>query len=127
MEHYDKVSIIFTLLIIFQIKHFMSDFPLQNEYMLGKMKKKGWIFPLFSHVLVHGLFTLLILLIFSPTLWWLCLVDIVIHFIIDRIKASPNMLNRFPVENKFFWWSLGIDQMIHHLTHYFIIYMIITN
>jgi len=27
--------------------------------------------------------------------------------------------------NKLFWWSLGLDQMIHHLTHYGIIYLII--
>lgn len=27
--------------------------------------------------------------------------------------------------NKLFWWSLGLDQMVHHLTHYGIIYLII--
>lgn len=27
--------------------------------------------------------------------------------------------------NILFWWSLGFDQMIHHLTHYGIIYLII--
>lgn len=27
--------------------------------------------------------------------------------------------------NKLFWWSLGFDQMIHHLTHYYIIWRIV--
>jgi hypothetical protein len=27
--------------------------------------------------------------------------------------------------NKLFWWALGLDQMVHHLTHYGIIYFII--
>jgi hypothetical protein len=28
--------------------------------------------------------------------------------------------------NMYFWWSLGFDQGVHHLTHYGIIYLIIT-
>lgn len=27
--------------------------------------------------------------------------------------------------NKFFWWLLGLDQMAHHLTHYFIIWQLV--
>ena len=117
---------IFTLLVLFQIKHFIADFPLQNEYMLGKMKLNGWVLPLTCHALVHASITFAIVLIFNANLWWLAIVDLVIHFTMDRIKASPNMLNRFRMDNKFFWWSLGLDQMVHHLTHYAIIYAIIT-
>ena len=25
--------------------------------------------------------------------------------------------------NKYFWWSLGLDQMVHHLTHYAIVFL----
>lgn len=28
-------------------------------------------------------------------------------------------------DNPKFWWSLGADQGVHHLTHYFIIYIMI--
>jgi len=119
------MSEIFILLIAFQIKHFIADYPLQTQYMLGKMKTKGWILPLFAHSLVHGIITFSILIIFAPTLWYLALMDTMVHFIVDRIKASPNMLNRFAIDDKFFWWSLGADQMLHHLTHYCMIYMIV--
>ena len=26
--------------------------------------------------------------------------------------------------NKYFWWALGLDQMVHHLTHYMIIFFL---
>ncbi len=121
------ITNIFLLLVIFQIKHFFADFPMQNEYMLGKMKLHGWIKPLAAHASMHALFTLFIVLVVSPSLWWLSIVDFIIHFSVDRVKASPNMLNRWGPDNKYFWWALGGDQMAHHLTHYFFIYMIVTH
>lgn len=146
---------LFTLLIMFQMKHFLCDFPLQTSYMLGKFKGGlAWILPLFSHCLVHSLFTLFIIFVFNQmNLWWLVLVDFGCHFIIDRIKASPSLGGRFESltkkdfsdfsgknnilmlnsinnerwkervrSNMFFWWTLGLDQFFHHLTHYFIIW-----
>lgn len=115
---------IFILLIAFQVKHFIADYPMQNEYMLGKMKKKGWVFPLTLHAFVHMCLTGVILS-FYPEHTWLIFVDFVTHFTVDRIKASPNLLNRFKPDNKLFWWILGADQMAHHLTHYFIIWWIV--
>jgi len=118
---------IFILLIVYQIKHFLCDFPLQTAYMLGKMNKDHWVLPLASHAGVHALFTLLIVAIVNINLWWLSVVDFIIHFTMDRIKASPNLLNRFKLDDKRFWWALGFDQMVHHLTHYFIIFMLVLN
>ena len=120
------------LLIAFQLKHFICDYPLQNQYMLGKFKDKGWTKPLSAHCFVHALFTFVISLCF---LWstnggivyslLLSVLDFIIHFIQDRIKASPKLLGRFKPDNKFFWWALGQDQMTHHLTHYLIIYILL--
>lgn len=171
---------IWTLLIAFQIKHFIADYPLQTPYMLGKFKDKGWIKPLAAHCGVQALFTFLIA---ATALGWdknvglyvlgLSVLDFTIHFVMDRIKASPKMLGRYEsiskdqykglveahqlansaynhfagqigreevefeaareivrIENKFksntyFWWSLGFDQMVHHLTDILIIFLII--
>lgn len=121
-----NLDLLFGLLIAFQLKHWTADYPLQGMYMLGKMKAEGWVLPLLSHTLVHGGFTLIIVLLVSPTLWWLAVVDIAVHFIVDRIKASPKLLNRWGPDKPYFWWTLGLDQMMHHLTHYFIIYKIVT-
>lgn len=121
---------IFLLLILFQFKHFIADYPLQTQYMLGKMSKESWIAPLISHVLVHGVFTYLIVIVFTQSLWLaiiLTILDMTIHFTMDRIKASPYKLGRFKPEQPYFWWALGFDQMIHHLTHYLLIYIVITH
>lgn len=122
-----EVSQIFILLVIFQVKHFICDFPLQREYMLKKTLP-GWDFfvPLAVHSGLHAFFTLVILLVFAPSLWFLFIYDFVIHFVMDRIKAGPKYLGRFNDQGKSSYWiCFGLDQMVHHITHYSIIYFII--
>lgn len=156
------ITYIFILLLLFQFKHFVADYPLQNKYMLGKFKDGfDWIVPLAAHAGVHGVFTFTIVILVAPNLWWLSVVDFGCHFLVDRIKASPNLLGRFKalnhrdvkdylddldmcddedeikhverywkprfLSNTLFWWSLGLDQMMHHLTDLFIVYVITTS
>ena len=126
----DNLTTIFLLLVLFQLKHFIADYPLQTQYMLGKTKATGWINPLAAHAAVHAWFTFLIILFVSPDnylLYLLALVDFVIHFTVDRIKASPKLGGRFNPTQPYFWWALGADQMAHHLTHYVFIYILISN
>ncbi len=158
---------ILTLLVLFQVKHFLADYPFQTEYMLGKFKAHGWFKPLVAHALVHGLGTFIIASYFGaahPIV--LALFDAVIHFTMDRVKASPALLGRWKAlsgaeymdvktdiettsyiyegkaidlrysptyrraqdrlrGNKLFWWALGFDQMVHHLTHYAVIFLMV--
>jgi len=141
---------VFILLIVFQLKHFLADYIFQNSYMLGKFKAdKKYIIPLICHVGVHSIFTLIIS-IFYVNIYYsilLRLLDGCLHFVMDRIKASPYMLGQYKAlsynemyevlklnnynknlllkHNKYFWWSLGLDQMVHHLTHYLIIFFLL--
>jgi hypothetical protein len=122
-----NIEELFLLLIIFQIKHFISDFPLQREYMLKKTMP-GWEFvpPLALHCAVHSSFTLAIVLAINTQLWWLAALDFVVHFSMDRIKSGPKYLGRFHDRDRpGFWNALGFDQMVHHFTHYYIIWVII--
>lgn len=149
---------IFILLLLFQLKHFLCDYPLQGKYMLGKfLPYPKFIVPLTAHCFVHLSITYLICYYYRPDLaFYLAWLDFVCHFIMDRIKASPNLLGRFkPLtaemykfnyeglqiqlknkwdttktktvlkHNTYFWWSLGLDQMVHHCTHYLIIYLLL--
>lgn len=134
--------VVLYLLVAFQLKHFIADFPLQNSYMLGKFKEgRAWVLPLISHCLVHAILTYLICLkyLHIESAACMALFDFSVHFVMDRIKASPNILGKFQClsknefqsatpdqlkSNKYFWWSLGVDQLVHHLTHYVIIYVI---
>jgi hypothetical protein len=143
------INPIFYLLVYFQIKHFLADYIFQTQYHLKKFLPTWEFFiPLLSHCVVHGSFTAIVVLTINPYMWWLILVDILVHFVMDRIKAGPKYLGRFKSlsakeyneleslpnsrevykkkkENLFFWWSLGIDQMVHHLTDIYIIYRLV--
>lgn len=122
-----NLSNLFILLASFQVKQFICDFPLQREYMLKKTLP-GWAFipPLALHCFVHGIATFLIIACVNINFWWLALVDFVIHFIMDRIKSGPQYLGRFNDKDKSgFWNCLGFDQMVHHFTHYAIIWILI--
>jgi hypothetical protein len=123
-----QLQLIFVLLAVYQVKHYVADYLLQGKYMLQKFRADwGFFVPLLAHVSVHAAATFLIASWFNVLLAVkLALFDAFIHFTMDRIKASPKLLGRFTPDNKFFWWALGVDQMVHHLTHYAIIWFIIT-
>jgi len=121
---------IFSLLAAFQVKHFLSDFPFQREFMIRNKGRADWGFvvPLGLHCGVHSLLTLAILLFFSVHLWWLAFVDFAVHFTMDRVKSGPRYLGRFhDMSSAAYWNCFGFDQLVHHFTHYFIIWMVITH
>ncbi len=80
--------------------------------------------------------------------------DFAVHFTMDRIKAAPGLMGRWKalssedyqntslalkhgpdyvkplaakklLDNTYFWWALGFDQMIHHFTHYLIVLILV--
>lgn len=92
-----SVGFVFILMIVFKFKHFIADYPLQGTFMLGKFLP-GWDFvlPLTAHCAVHAAFTFTIAMFVNPHLAVTCAaLDFVIHFVMDRIKASPNMLGKY--------------------------------
>jgi hypothetical protein len=148
---------IFILFFVFQIKHWLADYPLQRPWMLGKFKPGlGFVAPLATHCGVHALLTWAIVLFVKPQ-WAMQLAafDFCTHFVMDRIKASPKMMGRWkPLfgegyffaqkmksigenetvrknaraalrGNRLFWDALGFDQMVHHFTHYTIIWLLV--
>jgi len=123
------LSTVVWLLLTFQLKHYMADYPLQNRYMLGKFDEyPNFIPPLLAHSGVNAVLTLTIVMFYTThiKLALLCaFMDLVIHFTVDRVKASKKMLGRYHPEQPQFWWTLGLDQMCHHLTHYMIIIMML--
>ena len=122
----ENAHFIFILLLVFQVKHFVADYPLQRRYMLLK-GRSGWDFvlPLSAHCGVHAFTTLLIVAFTAPDLYWLAGVDFVSHFIMDRLKSGPRYLGRFNDRDRAtYWYCFGFDQMFHHVTNYFIIYQI---
>lgn len=108
------------LYLLFRLKQVTCDWLLQNSWMAsekGKDFTTGGYKPLLAHAGIHGVGTLIVVLIMAPGFWWLAPVDTIMHGAIDRITAVFRSKNHLTPENKWFWWSIGIDQEAHNLTH----------
>ncbi|WP_295855248.1 DUF3307 domain-containing protein [Tardiphaga sp.] len=110
------------------VKHVIADFLLQNAWMAtGKDRKTGWALPLLAHCAIHGVLTTLLVVVVQPKLWFIGLVDFAIHITIDRIKGI--CVARFGIApgHIWFWWLIGIDQSLHHLTDFFLAIFLVAN
>ena len=107
------------LYVAFRIKQFSCDFLLQTDWMAltkGKPGREGYK-ALFSHTACHATATLLIMLVFFPSMWWLGPVDFVVHGAVDRIKGVLTYQRGWKPADTIFWWSFGLDQEAHNFTH----------
>jgi hypothetical protein len=112
-------SSLLLLYVLFRVKHFACDFLLQTDWMAltkGKPGREGYS-ALFTHSAIHAIGTVLIVAFFAPALWWLGLVDFVIHSVIDRIKGWFTYRMGWTPRDTVFWWTLGADQEAHNFTH----------
>jgi hypothetical protein len=106
-------------MLLLTAKHVVADFFLQNSWMArGKDAKVGWLLPLTVHCLVHGVLATALIGAIAPRLWFLGVIDFVVHFCIDRSKGF--FVSRFGIgpDHSWFWWLIGIDQALHHLTDF---------
>lgn len=110
---------ILLLYLAFRAKQFICDFLLQTDWMAlnkGHPGPEGYK-ALAAHSLVHGVGTLAVMLVFAPSFWWLGLVDIIVHGLIDRFKGIVSYERGWKYTDRWFWWSFGLDQEAHNLTH----------
>lgn len=110
---------------VFSIKHFIADFVLQTDYMLGKFKAPPYCFkPLAAHCGVHALFTAILLFVpvaldplYLSNVWLLIVLvsvyDFITHFMVDIAKAQYTRIKKLTPAYKSYWVAIGIDQMGH--------------
>lgn len=121
---------ILVVLILFQLKHFFADFPLQNFFMISGKGKTGlaWIMPLSAHCAVHAGLSLSIILFVNPSLFWLIIGEFVAHFLIDRSKClyklpqgawAPDEKGKYLSK---YYMAFGLDQMAHQICYMIIVY-----
>jgi len=115
------LELVLVLLVLFQIKHFVADYPLQTPAMI---RGKGILFNPqgILHSLHHSALTLATLMIFSlvhPVAILLAVIiasaEFFIHYGIDYTKMQYG--KRLTTSDPRFWWAIGFDQMLHHLTY----------
>jgi hypothetical protein len=104
-------------MLVLTAKHVVADCFLQNSWMaLGKDQKTGWALPLLVHCLIHGGLTTALVLIVAPRFWFIGLVDFAIHITVDRVKGLCVSTFNVTQGHRWFWWLIGIEQALHHLT-----------
>jgi hypothetical protein len=129
-------TLLFILLVAFQLKHFIVDLALKTEYRLRQFEIRANFYrPLFSHCSLHAAATWLIS---AVTLWgkhgYAGLVapvaaastDFVSHLIIGGMRSDVRWLGRFKdPSKKTFWVAASFSQVVHHLTHYVIVWHLV--
>jgi hypothetical protein len=105
------------LTVVFSIKHFLADFVLQTGWIALGKDCRDWAKPLAAHVAIHAGLALVIILIVAPRLWWLALVDLVVHFVVDRGKTLTGRWGGWGPQDARYWWLFGFDQLLHQLTN----------
>lgn len=106
------------LLTTTQIKHFLCDYPFQKHgAKKGDLRLSVWVPDLLAHSAVHMVGTVSVFwpIVGLAAAWNYGVVDLLAHFLVDRIKAHPQMGGRWKPQDKLFWVALGADQMVHHL------------
>lgn len=106
------------LLLSIALKHYVADFVLQTNWIArGKERSERWAAALAVHALCHGVLTLLIATAIAPRLWWLAVVDFIVHGAIDRGKTLVALQGGWQTHQIAFWWLLGFDQFLHQATN----------
>lgn len=127
----ENVIFINHLYLLFFIKHFIVDFLLQTKYQYSNkhiFASLGGIL----HAELHGFATLVILLFYFSQYFYICVIlgafDFIFHYFIDFLKSNINIIFNLKADNsEKFWWLLGIDQLFHYITYYYIINICIFN
>lgn len=112
---------IIVIYLAFRLKQVVCDFFLQTSWMAsvkGTPFNMGGAKALGLHAGIHGVFTLVLALIFAPALWWLGIVDFFAHAVIDKLKGGITNHFGWTYKDNAYWWAFGIDQEAHNLTHF---------
>lgn len=107
------------------IKHFICDFPLQMFPWLYQNKGRYLHLGGIVHAGSHGIGTLIVLSFFIDMRMaaLLATIDFLLHYHIDWAKMNlSDYYDLKPNNSEWFWLLLGLDQLLHHLTYFAIVY-----
>lgn len=102
------------------IKHAIADFILQTPWQYLNKGRYGHPGGL-VHSLIHIAMTPIAYLVLAPATLtlaaWLAIGEFAVHYHIDWVKEQLVARNHWTTDGRNFWWSLGIDQLLHGLTY----------
>jgi hypothetical protein len=105
--------------IFLHFKHFLCDYVLQNDYQ-RRAKRSYGEFGGALHALVHALATTPVFFLLGPSLGLALAVvaaELFFHYHIDWLKERILAEGNWGPEDKAYWRTFGVDQMLHNLTY----------
>ncbi|MEX0852774.1 MAG: DUF3307 domain-containing protein [Bauldia sp.] len=107
------------ILAILEVKHFIFDYPLQTAYHVNNKGKYGHPGGII-HSGLHILGTSAAFLVVTPSLALGTAIlagEFLLHYHIDWAKDRVVRRNQLKAADRGFWWAIGADQLLHHLTY----------
>jgi hypothetical protein len=107
------------VLVVLEVKHFVCDYPLQTVYQVKNKGKYGHPAGLI-HAGLHIIGTAAAFLVITPTLAVgaaILVGEFVRHYHIDWAKDNVMRSTGWTSSDSPFWWAIGADQLLHHLTY----------
>lgn len=118
------MDIVFAILVMLQIKHWLFDFVYQTDQeILYKGTYGDW--RGIMHSAKHGFATVCVLIMCMVDLQWAYVIgaiEFVLHYHIDWLKMNWGCGN---MKDPKFWNHLGLDQMAHQLCYVFYVWIIV--
>ena len=114
-----NIQLVLAAVAVLEIKHFVCDFVIQTSY---QAQNKG----IYGHPggIVHaGLQAIagaLVFLVITPPLavaLAIVIGEFVLHYHIDWTKEQVLKRMHWQHPAPQYWWTLGFDQLLHHLTY----------
>jgi hypothetical protein len=138
----NDVSQIFVLLLAFEVKQLLCDYPILPDFLLKRFHSNG-IKAFILYSAFHGFITFTICLLLTnaeyPLALLMSLLDFAAGFALAMFRSHSSMIARFkPLDldefmsasrkakrqHRMYWTFFGLDQAIHHMTHFSIIYIL---
>jgi hypothetical protein len=113
------VNVMVGMLIWFQVKHFVADYLLQPDWVLGakgNMRRMGG----YVHAAIHAVGSVpayLLAGVGMSGIAALVVAEFVIHYVIDFIKSDLSLRSKSGPNTARYWALHGADQLAHQLTY----------
>jgi hypothetical protein len=110
---------VLTILVVLEVKHFIFDYPLQTGYQLRNKATYGHPGGLL-HAGLHALGGTAAFLVVRPSLgvaFAIVVGEFIAHYHLDWAKGQFNKRRGLTTADAMYWWGIGLDQLLHHLTY----------
>ena len=113
------IAALLAVFLVLEVKHFIFDYPLQTAYQLNNKGTYGHPGGIL-HSGLHVVGTSTAFLIITPTLAIgaaIMVGEFLLHYHIDWSKDHVIRGMGLNAKDRGFWWAIGVDQLLHHLTY----------